>query len=214
MFRLASPENQENPYMNPSRALLTTAFALSLTACGGGGGGDAPPPPPAAPAQTSVSLTEFEGVWKRDAAHDVCAPDFIYNDAYSARVRDVKLTNLGDGVLEIAYAVLVYGDDACTVKQGLVTERFNVSASSIARAGRDNVIKGVPTFVGSTTSADGGLGVTLTALPDGDMTGLANVKTISDVHNARLQFATPGAGVAVDSEGYPNDFQADAYFVR
>lgn len=67
MFRLASPEIQEIPYMNPSRALLTTAFALSLTACGGGGGGDAPPPPPAAPAQTSVALTEFEGVWKRDA---------------------------------------------------------------------------------------------------------------------------------------------------
>lgn len=199
--------------MNPSRALLATAFALSLTACGGGGGDEAPPPP-AAPAQPSVSLAEFEGVWTRDAANDVCVPDFIYNDAYAARVRDVTLTNKGNGLLEIAYAVLVYGDDTCTTKRGLVTERFTVNVAPISRSGRDNVIKGVPVFVGSTTSADGGLGVTLTALPDGDMTGLANVKTIGDVHNARLQFATPGTGVTVDSEGYPNDFQADAYFVR
>lgn len=197
--------------MSPSRVLLTTAFALSLSACGGGGD-DAPPP--AASAQTEVSLAEFEGVWKRDAAHDVCVPDFIYNNAYAARVRDITLTNVGNGVLEIAFAVLVYGDDVCTVKQGLVTERFTVSVTPIARSGRDNVIKGLPTMIGSTISADGGLGVTLTAQPNGHMTGLANVKTISDVHDSRLQFSLAIGGAPTDAQGYPSDFDAENYFVR
>ncbi|NIU60497.1 MAG: hypothetical protein GWN66_01085, partial [Pseudomonas stutzeri] len=86
--------------MNPSYALLATAFALTLTACGGGG--DDAPPPAAAPAQTSVSLAEFEGVWKRDAANDSCNIDFVYNTAYASRIRDVTLTNKGNGVLEVA----------------------------------------------------------------------------------------------------------------
>jgi hypothetical protein len=197
--------------MNPSRALLATAFALSLTACGGGGGDDAPPP--AAP-HTEVSLAEFEGVWKRDAAHEVCVPDLVYNDEYATRVRDITLRNAGNGVLEIAVAVLVYGDDACTVKQGLVTERFTMDVAPVARSGRDNVIKGQPTFVGSTISGDGGLGVTLTALPNGEMAGLANVKAISDVHNARLQFSLATGGAPTDAQGYPNDFDAENYFVR
>jgi hypothetical protein len=213
MFRLASPENQENPYMNPSRALLTTAFALSLTACGGGGGDDAPPP--AAPAQTSVSLAEFEGVWKRDATQDDCKIDFDYNTAYASRIRDVTLTNKGNGVLEISNAVLVYGDDACTVKQGLVTERFTMNVAPATRAGRDNVIKGVVTFVGSTLSGDGGLGLSLNAMPDGRMSGLTNgTKAMGDVHNARLQFAGADAGEPVDAEGYPTDFIPENYFVR
>lgn len=199
--------------MNPSRALLTTAFALSLTACGGGGGDDAPPP--TASAQTSVSLAEFEGVWKRDATQDECRIDFVYNTAYAFRVRDLTLTNKGNGVLEIAYAVLVYGDDTCTVKQGLVTERLTVNVAQATHAGRDNVIKGVVTSVGSTTSADGGSGVTLTAMPDGRMTGAtANAKLIGDVHNARLQFAGVNAGEPIDAEGYPTDFIPENYFVR
>lgn len=198
--------------MKLSHALLTTTFALSLTACGGGGGEDAPPP--AAAAQPTVSLTEFEGVWKRDAAHDLCVPDFAYNDAYAARVRDITLTDKGQGKLEIALAVLVYDDDACTTKRGLVTERVTVSASQLARTGRDKVIKGVPALLGSQLSADGGLGMTLLAAPDGRLTGMVNLKTIFDVHAGRFQFVPAKAGVAVDGEGYASSFNADDYFVR
>jgi hypothetical protein len=203
--------------MKLSHALLTTACTLLLTACGGGGGDDVPPPAAATQppeSQPTVSLTEFEGVWKRDAAHDVCVTDFIYNEAYAARVRDVTLTNKGNGVLEVAYAVLVYSDDACTTKQGLVTERFTLDVAQASRAGRDNVIKGVPAFVDGVASSDGGSSITLTAMPDGGMTGLTNVKTIIDVNNGQLQFSTADAGDPVDAEGYPNDFNANGYFVR
>lgn len=199
--------------MKLSHALLTTAFTLSLTACGGGGGGGGDTSTPAAQA-SPVSLTEFEGVWMRDAAHDVCVPDFIYNKDYAARVRDVTVTNKGDGDLEIALAVLVYGDDACTIKQGLVTEQVLVKASSLARAGRDNVFKGIPTLVGSQLSADGGLGMSLQAMPDGRLIGLAGVKTIGDVQAGRLQFSKAQSGDPVDAEGYPTNFDADNYFVR
>ncbi|MBN9370947.1 hypothetical protein JNX00_10755 [Hydrogenophaga sp. YM1] len=197
--------------MKLSHALLTTAFSLSLAACGGGGG-DAPAP--ASADQAKVSLAEFEGVWKRDAAHDVCVPDFVYNQDYAARVRDVTLTKTGSNELEIAYAVQVYSDDACTVKQGLVRERFTVSLVPVTRAGRDNVVKGIPRFVGAVASADGGAGITLTALPDGRMTGLTNVKTIGDVQGGRLQFSVAEPGQPVDADGYPNDFNANDYFVR
>ena len=202
--------------MKLSHALLTTACTLLLTACGGGGD-DVPPPaeatqPPVS--QPTVSPTEFEGVWKRDAAHDVCITDFAYNDAYAARVRDVTVSDKGNGDLEIALAVLIYGDDVCTVKQGLVTERVVVNASKLVRAGRDNVIKGVPAYVGSVASADGGLGLTLTAVPDGSLTGMIQRKTIFDVHEGRFQFVPARAGVPVDGDGYASNFYPDYYFVR
>lgn len=197
--------------MKLSHALLTTAFTLSLTACGGGGN-DAPAP--AAAAQPTVSLTEFEGVWKRDAAHDVCVPDFIYNKDYAARVRDITLTNKGDGFLEIVYAVQVYKDDACTVKQGLVTERFKVGVALTPRPGRDNVFKGEPVFVQGVAGGEAGQGIVLTALPDGRMTGLDGVKTIGDVQAGRLQLSTVKPGGSVDADGYPIDFDAGNYFIR
>lgn len=207
-------------------ALLATAMALSLTACGGrGGGGDdgtdatfapatstqtAGPTGTASPTEPAVSLAEFEGTWRRDDAHNACLPDFPYNDAYAYRLRDITLQATADGALEAAVAVLVYGDDSCNAKQGLVTERFRIDLASTPLSGRDNVLKGSSVFL---DYADG-LGITFATPPQGSASGLAQVKLIGDVHNGQLQLTTVDMGVAPDAEGFPSGFVADEYFVR
>ena len=128
---------------------------MSLTACGGGGGDDAPPPP-AAPDQATVSLTEFEGVWKREATHVNCKTDFVYNTAYHHRLRDITWTNLGNGRLELALATRVYDDNACTMERGVVTERFTMTALPVTRSGRDNVFRADPVFSSGTSGGTGG----------------------------------------------------------
>ena len=207
--------------MKLPHALLTTAMALSLTACGGRSddGIDPLPESPsalsAAPAPSpAVSLSEFEGKWRRDDAHNVCRPDFPYNDAYAYRLRDITLQATPDGALEAAVAVLVYGDDSCTAKQGLVTERFRIDPASAPLSGRDNVLKGTSVFLNATDSADGGAGITFATPPQGRMSGLAQVKLIGDVHHGQLQLTTVDMGVAPDAEGFPSGFVADEYFVR
>lgn len=119
-----------------------------------------------------------------------------------------------DGALAASVAVLVYGDDLCNTKQGLLTERFRIDLASMPLSGRDNVLKGSSVFLDFTDSADGGPGITFATPPQGSMSGLAQVKLIGDVHNGRLQIATVDMGVPPDAEGFPGGFVADEYFVR
>lgn len=193
-------------------ALFPCALILSLTACGGGGGDDAPPT--AVPAQPSVSLAEFAGVWKREAAVNGCDANFIYNNAYHHRVRDVTLTDKGNGQLELAIAMLVYDDNLCAVERGVVTERFAMTALPVVRAGRDNVFKADPVWVDSVSRATGGASITLTKMPDGSMTELKGAKLVGDVRNGRLELASSSMSLPPDAAGYPNDFQADNYWIR
>lgn len=193
-------------------AVLFSAVVLSLTACGGGGGDDAPPP--AAPAQPAVSLEEFSGVWKREDAVNGCSANFIYNNAYHHRLRDITLTDKGNGQLELAVAKLVYEDNQCAIERGVVTERFAMTAWPVVRAGRDNVFKADPLWVNSVSRSIGGGTITLTKLPDGSMTDLKGAKLIGDVRDGRLELAVSNMSLPLDSAGYPNDFQADNYWIR
>lgn len=89
-----------------------------------------------------------------------------------------------------------------------------MTALPVVRAGRDNVFKADPVWVDSVSRSIGGGTITLTKLPDGSMTELKGAKLIGDVRNGRLELASSSMSLPPDSAGYPNDFQADNYWIR
>ena len=196
--------------MKLSPCLLFTALALSLSACGGGGGDDPAPP---VPNVSAPSLAEFEGLWKRDAASDLCLPAFPYNTAYYYRVRDITVT-IRNNNLDATLAFIVYGDVGCTTKQGLVTETFALNSQLASFSGRSNAIKGAPLMTASTSGADGGLGMTLTKFPDGTVSQLKNGKFVADLDSNKLYVTPSPIAASLDSAGYPSAFVLSEYFVR
>ncbi len=124
------------------------------------------------------------------------------------------MTDMGNGQLEVAMAVLVYDDNLCAVERGVVTERFKMTVESVVRAGRDNVFKADPVWVQSLSSATGGASITLNKMPDGSMSGLDGVKLVGDVMNGKLELASSNMGLPLDAAGYPKDFQADNHWIR
>jgi hypothetical protein len=206
-----SPANFGRIHLKPFANLLFAAIALSLSACGGGG--DDTPAPPSIPNLPAPSLAEFEGLWKRDAASDVCLSAFPYNTAYHYRVRDLSVA-IRNNNLEATLAYIAYGDAGCTIKQGLVTETFVLNPQLAVFAGRSNVIKGTPAMIASTIGADGGLGLSLTKMPDGTVSQLKNGKFTADLETNKLYVTTSTNAAALDGGGFPSAFLLSEYFVR
>jgi hypothetical protein len=207
---ISAPTIHGRTQLKLSPCLLFTALALSLSACGGGGG-DEPAPP--APSIVTPSLAEFEGFWKRDAASDVCLPAFPYNMSYHYRLRDVSVA-IKSNNLEATLAYIAYGDAGCTNKQGLVTETFVLNPQLAPLSGLSNAIKGNSSMVASTIGADGGLGLTLTKMPDGTVSQLKNGRFTADVENSKLYVTTTLTAASLDSGGYPSALQPNEYLVR
>lgn len=195
--------------MKLSHKVLAALFTTALTACGGGGG-DESTGPAMPPGGTSVA--EFEGTW-HDRPGRECLPDFAYNTAYYHRLREATVTAV-DGQLRMASATLVFSDAACTLKQGLVTETLLLTLTPTTITGRDRVYRSVPSLVSASASADGGAGLTLTQMPDGELTGLTNRKVLIDVDGTRLYATSSDDAAALDAQGYPAAFHADRYLVR
>lgn len=195
--------------MKLSHKVLAALFTTALTACGGGGG-DESAGPVMAPSDTSVA--EFEGTWHSQPGFE-CQPDYDYNPAYFYRLREATVTSV-DGQLQIAFATLVFSDAACTVKQGLVTETPLLTLTPTTITGRDRVYRSVPTLASATAGADGGAGLTLTQVPDGEITGMPGRKVLIDVEGTRLYVASNERATSLDAQGYPTGFRADAYLQR
>jgi hypothetical protein len=193
-----------------SPCLLLAALASSLSACGGGGGDE---PAPSVPSISAPSVAEFEGLWKRDAALDLCLPAFPYNTAYHYRVRDITVASRNNN-LEATLAYIAYGDAGCASKQGLVTETFVLNPQLAFFSGRSNSIKGTPAMIASTIGADGGLGLSLTKMPDGTVSQLKNGKFAADVENSKLYVTTSTTAGSLDSGGFPSALLLNDYFVR
>jgi hypothetical protein len=204
--------HKESTFMklSPVRLATLVAFTLPMCACGGGGDSGATTPTEI----SSPSFTEFAGVWKRDAASDACMVSFPYNTAYHYRLRDIVISEQPAGNLRAVTAYNVYADAACTVKQGLVTETFALNPSQFVVSGRTNLISSEPVMSGSTLGADGGAGLTVTTMPDGQLSGFKNVKLIADVDADRLLITTSNMGTPLFSSGYPAAIDPNHYYVR
>lgn len=153
------------------------------------------------------------GVWKRDAALDLCLPAFPYNTAYYYRLRDVSVV-ARDNNLDATLAFIAYEDAVCTIKRGLVTETFALNPQPASYPGLANAVKGTPAMTASTIGADGGLGLSLTKMPDGTVSRLKNDKYAADVANSKLYVTTTSTATSVDGAGYPSAILLTDYFVR
>jgi len=91
-----------------------------------------------------------------------------------------------------------------------------VNPEPVTVVGRENVVRGVPTYTGFETAADGGLGMPPISTPDGSLTGIIGFKSLFDVVGNQLfvNAADPAAAVVVDAEGFPTDLDPQAYLVR
>jgi len=208
---LIGPHRSEKhqSFMKLSHKLSTLFLSTLLAACGGGGGDD--PAPTAAPSP-AAPLAAFEGVWRAKPGME-CLPGFDYNPAYFFALREA-VVRVDRGALEVVFATLVYGDAACTVKQGLITETLDLNMVPTTVAGREGVYRSEPVLTAVTTGADGGAGLTLLSPPDGELTGLPRRKVLVDVDGSRLYVTADDDAVALDAVGYPTQMLPDKYLVR
>lgn len=185
--------------------VVSLSLSVLLSGCGGGGG-DAAPVAVAQPVQIAViqpagllpsglDVTEFLGTWLRvDSANCYTAPEYgRYYFKSNPAVFTASTATLN---------VTLYTDLNCTAKAGKLSETSSISYSAGAIAGRTNVVRVLLSFTGSTSSADGGSGLTFTKVPDGSFSGTkVPSKGLFDVEGAVLYTST--AGSLLDADGYP-----------
>lgn len=202
--------------MKTTPLLLCSALAFSLTACGGGGGGDSAPSVEAPSTQTTAQLAEYDGVWTLEPANNPCMDEFPFASAPTYyRLRDMTLTS-SQGETTAALAFEIFSDATCATKLGQAIESFDWHPTAVQRAGRDNVIAATPSWKGVSLSGNGDKRVTLNGLPSAknNITGWEGLKLIADVQGNKLFHMSSDAGVALDSQGYPVEFNSQLFFVK
>ena len=81
-------------------------------------------------------------------------------------------------------------------------------------AGRTNVVRGRVSFTGSSSGADGGLGLSMTKVPDGSLSALKSQKLLVDRDGFRLYVTESVRAAALDTAGYPAAIDPDTYLIR
>lgn len=161
---------------------------------------------------SGADVAEFEGTWHSKPGLE-CLPGYLYNPAYFDRLREATIVAV-DGQLQIALATLAFSDAACTVKQGLVTETLVLTLTPTVVAGRDRVYRSEPALTSAMAGTDGGAGLTLSQMPDGELIGWVNRKVLIDVDGTRLYITASDDAAALDAQGYSAAFHAERYLER
>ena len=202
--------------MKPTTLLLSSVLALSLSACGGGGGGG-DSATPATSFQSTAQLGDFDAVWKLEAASNRCVHDFPFTNAPTHyRLRDMTLVSTKDQITA-SLAFEVFSDTTCTSKLGLVTESFDWNPKLATIADTDNAVQATPVWTGVSITRDGGAGLTLNGMPtrNDTVTGWeGGLKLIVDVQGKKLLHQSSDAGVALDAQGFPRQFDPKQFFVK
>ena len=186
------------------KTAFASALALTLMACGGGGGGDSTGTATAPVAAAVLNKTEFLGIWTSPT--QVCHPGFRYYSNYWVKEESAVITDTS-----IELSQIMYTDSICATKAGKTTEKFDTNMSQGSIAGKSNVLRVNLAFTGSVITADGGSGITLSQIPDGNAT-LGYGKLMWDVDTGVLYDGDPKS--ALDADGYPTAISTTAFFIR
>jgi hypothetical protein len=176
--------------MKSIKHIFGVTTLVTLAACGGGGGDSTNN---AQPAQTQFDIAPFVGTWS--LVDLKCSPNFEYNPAYFSKQNTITFSSDKVEVIQ-----MVYTDAACSVKAGKLTEIYAVVYAAGSAPGKSTVAKINLTFTSSTTSADGGVGITLTKTPEGSHAIGSTSKGLLAVDGNSLYV---GESSGMDADGYP-----------
>lgn len=190
--------------------------ALFLSACGGGDAPVASVIPlaaqpvtgtltvPAGLLPSGLDVTEFLGAWVRtDAANCYSAGEY---GRYYFKSNPAAFTTSA-----VTLNITLYTDMNCTAKAGKLSETSSISYSAGTIAGKTNVVRVLLSFTGSTSSADGGSGLTFTKVPDGSFSGTKTPsKALLDVEGTVLYSSSKSS--PLDADGYPTTIDYSGAF--